>query len=81
VLTRQGDNAPGGAKEYIRNGQMTGGFAFIAWPAEYGSSGVMSFMINQDQVLVQKDLGPDTTQLVQGITQYNPDSSWQQVAP
>jgi hypothetical protein len=79
VLTRQGKNAPGGAKNYIVNGKMTDGFAFLAWPAEYRSSGVMTFMINQDSVLVQKDLGPDTAKIVEEISSFNPDSMWEQV--
>src|SRR5262249_1076768 len=62
MLKGQTSNAPGGAKEYIVNGQMTGGFGFIAYPADYGNSGIMTFMINQDGLLLQKDLGKNTTQ-------------------
>ena len=58
---------------------MTKGFAFLAYPAEYKSSGVMTFMINQDDVVVQKDLGPDTNKVAAAITEYNPDSTWDQV--
>jgi DUF2950 family protein len=79
VLTRQGKNAPGGPKDYFVNGKMTGGFAFLAYPAEYGASGVMTFMINQDGVIVQKDLGNDTSQLAGAIGEYNPDETWQEV--
>lgn len=79
VLTSQGKNAPGGAKNYIVDGKMTGGFAFLAWPAEYRSSGVMTFMVNQDSVIVQKDLGPDTATIAKQISVFNPDSSWEQV--
>ena len=79
VLTGQGKNAPGGAKNYIADGKMTGGFAFLAWPAEYRSSGVMTFMINQDSVVVQKDLGPDTATVAKDISAFNPDSTWEQV--
>jgi hypothetical protein len=79
VLARQGKDAPGGAKNYIVNGRMINGFAFLAWPAEYRSSGVMTFMINQDPVLVQKDLGPKTSDIAESISQFNPDSSWDQV--
>jgi len=61
VLTAQGQNAPGGAKNYLVDGKMTNGFAFLAYPAEYRSSGVMTLMINQDGVIVQKELGPDTS--------------------
>jgi hypothetical protein len=79
VLTKQGKNAPGGAKNYLVNGKMTNGFAFLAYPAEYRASGVMTFMINQDGVVVQKDLGPDTVKLASEITEFNPDKSWQEV--
>jgi DUF2950 family protein len=79
VLTRQGKNAPDGAKNYLLNGKMTKGFAFLAYPAEYRASGVMTFMINQDGVVVQKDLGPDTVKLASEITEFNPDKSWQEV--
>ena len=79
VLTRQGRNAPGGAKNYLVDGKMTNGFAFLAYPAEYRASGVMTFMINQDGVIVQKDLGPDTAKLAGKIAEYNPDKTWQEV--
>jgi hypothetical protein len=79
VLTAQGKNAPGGAKNYLVDGKMTKGFAFLAYPAEYRSSGVMTLMINQDEVIVQKDLGPDTSKLASAITEFNPDKTWQEV--
>jgi hypothetical protein len=79
ILTGQGRNAPGGAKNYLVDGKMTNGFAFLAYPAEYRASGVMTFMINQDGVIVQKDLGPDTAKLVSSISEYNPDKTWQEV--
>jgi len=79
LLTSQGKNAPGGAKNYLVDGKMTGGFAFLAWPAEYRSSGVMSFMVNQDLVIVQKDLGPDTAAIAKDMSVFNPDSTWEQV--
>jgi len=79
VLTRQGKNAPSGAKNYILGGKMTNGFAFLAYPAEYRSSGVMTFMINQDGVVVQKDLGADTSTIASQMSDYNPDHSWDQV--
>jgi Protein of unknown function (DUF2950) len=78
-LTAQGPDAPGGAKRYIANGHMVGGFALVAYPAEYRSSGVMSFIVNQDGVVYQKDLGPDTTKLVNSMTEYNPDATWRRV--
>ena len=62
MLNRQGSGAPGGAKDYVVGGKMVGGFAFVAYPAEYGNSGVMTFMINQDGVLLQKDLGKNTAE-------------------
>jgi hypothetical protein len=77
ILTRQGKNAPGGAKSYIVNGKMTGGFAFVAYPAEYRSSGVMTFIVNQDGVVYQKDLGKKTAVLAKAMNEYNPDSTWQ----
>ena len=79
ILTRQGENAPAGAKSYIVDGKMIGGFAFVAYPAEYRSSGVMTFIVNQSGVVYEKDLGPDTTELATAITSYNPDSTWDRV--
>ena len=79
VLTGQGKNAPSGARDYLVDGKMTNGFAFLAYPAEYRSSGVMTLMINQDGVIVQKDLGPETAKLANEITSYNPDKTWQEV--
>ncbi len=76
MLTRQGSNAHGGAKDYIVNGKMTGGFAFVAYPAEYRNSGVMTFIINQDGILLQKDLGAATAQTAAAMTEFNPDESW-----
>jgi hypothetical protein len=80
MLTGQTDKAPGGAKDYVLNGRMTGGFAFVAYPAQYGNSGVMTFIINQDGVLLQKDLGPNTTATATAMTNFDPDSSWSIVA-
>ena len=77
VLTRQGKDAPGGAKSYIVNGKMTGGFAFLAYPAEYRSSGVVTFIVGPDGVVYQKDLGKKTAILGKAMKEYNPDSSWQ----
>jgi hypothetical protein len=79
ILTRQGKNAPGGAIDYVNQGKMTKGFAFLAYPATYRSSGVMTFMINQDGVIVQKDLGKDTAKIAAKITEYNPDKTWDEV--
>ncbi|HLN03636.1 MAG TPA: DUF2950 domain-containing protein [Bryobacteraceae bacterium] len=77
VLTRQGKNSPGGPKSYIAGGKMTAGFAFIAYPAEYRSSGVMTFVVNDDGVVYQKDLGWKTDILAKAMKEYNPGSGWQ----
>jgi len=79
VLDRQGSHAQGGAKEYMVNGKMVSGFAFVAYPAEYGNSGVMTFIINQDGVLMQKDLGKTTSETATAMTAFDPDASWSQV--
>jgi len=79
ILTRQGKNAPGGAKNYIANGKMTEGFAFVAYPAEYRSSGVMTFIVDQDGAVYEKDLGKKTEAHAKGMKEYNPDSSWRKV--
>lgn len=79
LLTGQGENAAGGAKTYIVNDKMTAGFGFIAYPAEYRSSGVMTFIVRQDGVVYQKDLGSKTDALAKATKQYTPDSTWQKV--
>jgi len=76
MLTKQGKNAPGGAYDYQANGKLLGGFAVIAFPARYGMSGVVSFMVNQDGVVYQKDLGQNTAALVAEMTEFDPDPSW-----
>jgi len=76
ILTAQGKDAPGGAKSYVKNGKMTEGYALIAWPAKYGDTGIMTFIVNQDGVVYQKNLGPGTATLARATTAYNPDSSW-----
>jgi hypothetical protein len=76
ILTRQGPNAPGGARNYVVNGQMTGGFAMLAFPAKYGNSGIMTFIVNQDGIVYQKDLGPETESIAANITQFDPDATW-----
>ena len=81
ILTRQGENASGGAKDYIVGDHMTGGFALLAYPATYGDSGVMTFIVNQAGIVYQKNLGPATTRIAQQITQYDPDPSWQASKP
>jgi hypothetical protein len=76
ILTAQSNKARGGKKSYVVAGKMTGGFAFVAFPAEYGNSGVMTFIINQDGALLQKDLGNTTAQTASAMTEFDPDSSW-----
>jgi hypothetical protein len=79
ILTRQGKNAPGGARSYVVNGRMTRGFAFVAYPAEYGSSGVMTFIVNQNGMMYQKDLGSNTNRQATTLASYDPDATWRRV--
>lgn len=79
ILSGQGTSAEGGAKGYVVDGKMVGGFAFVAYPVEYRSSGVMAFIVDQDGIVYEKDLGPDTGKLANAITEFNPDSTWQRV--
>ncbi len=76
ILTSQGPHATGGAKSYVVDGLMTGGFAFVAYPAEYRSSGVMTFIVDESGTIYEKDLGPDTTKIAEAMTTYDPDSAW-----
>ena len=76
VLTAQGPAAKGGARSYIVNGEMSGGFALVAYPAEYGRGGIMTFIVNQDGVVHQKDLGEDTLKVAAGLEAYDPDKTW-----
>jgi hypothetical protein len=79
ILTRQGDRAPGGAMDYVARGRMIGGFALVAWPAEYGNSGVTTFLVNHQGNVYQKDLGPETAKTASRMTSFNPDTTWQRV--
>ncbi len=79
ILTAQGKNAQGGAQSYVVNGRMIGGFGLVAWPVDYDETGVMSFIVNHQGVVYEKNLGPDTARVVKQITTFNPDASWQQV--
>ena len=81
ILTRQGGNPPGGKYDYVINGNMIAGFALVAWPADYRASGVMTFVISHQGKLFEKDLGPDTAKLVEAMTEYNPDKTWELVKP
>jgi hypothetical protein len=76
ILTMQGRHAPGGAKQYIVDGKMTEGFAFVAYPAEYRSSGVMTFIVGSDGVVYQRDLGKATDTVAASMKTYDPDSTW-----
>jgi hypothetical protein len=76
MLTGQSDKAPGGAKDYIVDGKMVKGYAFVAYPAKYGDSGIMTFITNQDGLLLQRDLGPDTSKIATAMTKYDPDNGW-----
>ena len=76
ILTAQGSAAPGVAKSYVVKGEMSGGFALVAWPAQYDATGIMTFIVNQDGVVREKDLGPGTDATARKMTAYNPDSSW-----
>lgn len=76
TLTAQGPAAPLGARDYIVNGAMIGGFASIAWPANYGVTGIQTFMVNHDGKVYQKDLGPETAKIAPAIKRYNPEKGW-----
>jgi hypothetical protein len=77
ILTAQGNNAEDGAKNYLANGKMVGGFAFVVYPVVYRSTGIMTFIVNQNGVVYQKDLGPDTEKIANAMTEYDPDSTWE----
>jgi Protein of unknown function (DUF2950) len=76
LLTGQGKDASGGAYDYLVQGKMIGGFGVVAYPAQYGSSGIMTFIVNHDSVVYQKDLGPKTASVAQSMTKFNPDKTW-----
>ncbi len=76
ILTKQGENAKGGARDYITNGKMTGGFAILAYPAEYRNSGIMTFIIDNDGIVYQKDLGEKTAAIAASMAEYNPGEGW-----
>jgi hypothetical protein len=79
ILTSQGPHAPGGAKNYIVDGKMSAGFAFVAYPVEYRSSGVKTFIVDKSGTIYEKDLGPNTAKLAQAMSAYDPDSTWHKV--
>ena len=79
ILTRQGPAAPGGTKDYLHDGELEHGFAFLAYPADYRNSGVMTFIVDKDGIIYQKDLGPNTASVAKAMTAYNPDKTWKKV--
>lgn len=79
VLTAQGKDAPGGAKSYVLDGAMTGGYGLVAWPVKWGDTGVMSFIVSKDGVVYEKNLGPGSAAAARAMTAYNPDGSWTKV--
>lgn len=79
ILTAQGPAGSGGAKDYVSNGELSGGFALVAWPAQYDATGVMTFLVNRDGIVRQKDLGPGTDGAARSMASYNPDDSWEAV--
>jgi hypothetical protein len=79
ILTAQGKDAPGGAYSYIAHGRLMGGFALVAYPAQYGLSGVMTFIVNHEGVVYQKDLGPRTAAIAKAMKEFNPDSTWTKI--
>jgi hypothetical protein len=79
ILSAQGKDAPGGAYGYLAHGRMIGGFALVAYPAQYGVSGVMTFIVNHEGVVYQKNLGPNTAAIARAMKQFNPDDTWQKV--
>ncbi len=79
ILTAQGSEASGGAQSYVVNNEMTAGFALVAYPAEYGDSGVMTFIVNQDGIVYEKDLGDGTMEIASQMKEFNPDESWRPV--
>ncbi len=79
ILAGQGPHAPGGAYDYVANGLMLGGFGLVAWPAHWGNTGVMTFVVNQDGDIYEKDLGSATATIAKGMTRFDPDPTWQKV--
>jgi Protein of unknown function (DUF2950) len=79
MLEKQGPDAQGGAKSYVADGKMTGGFALVAYPAHYGDSGIMTFIVNQNGAMFQKDLGKGTDEIASAMTDFNPDKSWNEI--
>jgi hypothetical protein len=81
MLKAQGPAATGGARSYVLDGKLIGGFAVIAYPADYENSGIMSFIVNHEGVVFQRDLGAKTEQAAKAMTEYDPSPPWQKVEP
>ena len=81
ILTQQGPNAPGGAYNYVINGRMIAGFAMVAYPADHGDSGVMTFIVNHNGMVYERDLGPDTLKLASAMKSFDPGKGWKPVKP
>ncbi len=79
ILARQGSQAPGGKYDYVINGRMIAGFGMVAFPAQYGSSGIMTFIVNHQGKIYQKDLGPEAARIAAALKEYNPDPGWESV--
>jgi hypothetical protein len=79
ILKAQGKNAPGGAYDYVVKGKMIGGFALVAYPAQFGASGVMTFIVNHEGIVYEKDLGKDTEKIAKAMTKFDPDKTWKKV--
>ena len=81
ILTRQGPDAAGGAYNYLVNGRMIAGFAMVAYPADHGHTGVMTFIVNHNGQVFEKDLGPNSAKVGAALTSFNPGAGWKKVAP
>ena len=81
ILTRQGSSAPGGTLDYVVKGKLIGGFAIVAWPADYGNAGIMTFIMNHDGIVYQRDLGEDTDKTAAAMIAYDPGPEWKKVEP
>ena len=79
MLFRSGTGAAGGAYDYVARGKMIGGFALVAYPAGYGTSGVTTFIVNHEGVVYQKDLGPASASIAGQMTKFNPDGTWKRL--
>ena len=81
ILTAQGGRASGGARSYLVDGRMIGGFGLVAFPARYGASGIMTFIVDQDGMVYQRNLGEATAQIARKMRSFDPDATWRRVPP